>query len=84
MRSSSASGTALAERAAPAPRLDPSIRVHPFGFDPSVTVDVPLVPWPRANARRGELARREAPCVLVVGAGRSRAGAVDRARGLGA
>ena len=67
MRSSSASGTAVAERAAPTPRLDPSIRVHPFCFDPSVTVDVPLVPWPRATARRGELARHEVPCVLVVG-----------------
>ena len=68
MRFSSASGTAVAERPAPTPRLDPSIRVHPFCFDPSVTVDVPLVPWPRASARRAELARRDAPCLLVVGA----------------
>ena len=68
MRSSSASGTAVAERAVPTPRLDPSVRVHPFRFDPSVTVDVPLVSWPRGDARRVELARRKAPCVLVIGA----------------
>lgn len=69
MPSSSASGTALAERSAPAPSMDPSIRVHPFRFDPRATVDVPLVPWPRASARRGDLARRDAPCLLVVGVG---------------
>lgn len=70
MRSSSSSGTALAEPPArPLPTPDLSIRVHPFRFDPSMTVDVSLVPWPRAGARRAELARREAPCLLVVGAG---------------
>jgi len=51
---------------APAPAT--SIRVHPFKFDPTVMVDVPLIRWPGPTRARAECARRRAPCVFVVGA----------------
>ena len=51
----------------PATSQDATIRVHPFRFDPSIAVDVPLVRWPgRAGLREG-LVRAGRPCLLVVG-----------------
>jgi len=45
-----------------------SVSVHPFTFEPTMAVDVPLVRWPEQAGARSEFARRGVPCVLVVGA----------------
>jgi hypothetical protein len=49
------------------PRADATIRVHPFRFDPDLTVDVPLIRWPDGQALREQLSRVSSPCLLVVG-----------------
>jgi hypothetical protein len=70
MRSPSRSGTALVEpiEAEPALALPSNVRVHPFNFDPTVAVDVPLVHWPQQAGARAEFTRRHVPCLLVIGA----------------
>lgn len=69
MRSPSPSGATLVEpiEAEPTPAFPTSISVHPFEFDPTVMVDVPLVRWPDQTGARAEFARRCIPCLLVVG-----------------
>jgi hypothetical protein len=69
MRSPSRSGAALVEPIEPEPAAAPpaSLSVHPFAFDPSLAVDVPLVRWPEQAGARSEFERRGVPCVLVVG-----------------
>jgi hypothetical protein len=51
------------------PALAPpsNVTVHPFHFDPTVAVDVPLVHWPDQAGARAEFARRLVPCLLVIG-----------------
>jgi DNA-binding response OmpR family regulator len=46
--------------------LEATISVHPFHFDPDVTVTVPLVRWPDEAVTRERLARTSTPCLLVV------------------
>ena len=69
MRSPSQSGAALIEpieaEAASAPPS--SVKVHPFRFDPTISIDVPVVRWPDQSGARAEFRRRHVPCVLVVG-----------------
>ena len=69
MRSPSRSGAALAEpiQAEPSAASPSSVSVHPFAFDPTVVVDVPLVRWPEQSGARSEFARRGVPCLLVIG-----------------
>jgi len=70
MRSPSASAVALVEPAttAPAVTTDTTICVHPFRFDPELTVEVPVVRFPGAAAARERHALAGHPCLLVVGA----------------
>jgi hypothetical protein len=64
-----APATAYVERtpAPPAVTQDATIRVHPFRYNPQISVDVPLVRWPDNAGVRERLARIGSPCVLVVG-----------------
>ena len=68
MRSATASATDRADATAMAPPVlsEAAIAVHPFHFDPNVTVTVPLVRWPDDDATRERLARVSSPCLLVV------------------
>ena len=70
MRSPSRSGAALVEpiEATAAPVPPSSVSVHPFQFDPTVAVEVPIVAWPAQASARAQFARRAVPCLLVVGA----------------
>src|SRR5262245_60093744 len=70
MRSPTASALALVEpvTTAPAASPDTTIRVHPFRFDPELTVEVPLVRWPDGAGARERFVRTGSPCLLVVGA----------------
>jgi hypothetical protein len=69
MRSLTASAVALVEpmRSSPAVATDVSICVHPFRFDPDVTVEVALVRWPDAAGARERHLVAGTPCLLVVG-----------------
>jgi hypothetical protein len=69
MRSPSHSGAALIEpiEAEPASAPPSSVKVHPFRFDPTIAVDVPVVRWPDQAGARAEFRRRHVPCVVVVG-----------------
>jgi hypothetical protein len=69
MRSQTATAIALVEpvTAVTAASPDTTIRVHPFRFDPEVTVDVPLVRWPDGAGAREYHLRAGTPCLLVVG-----------------
>ena len=69
MRSPSPSGAALVEPIEAEPVSAPCSRisVHPFQFDPTVVVDVPLVRWPEQAGARAEFERRHVPCLLVIG-----------------
>ncbi len=69
MRSASQSGAVLVEpiEAEPVAANPSSVRVHPFHFDPTVVVDVPVVRWPEQAGARSEFERRGVPCVLVIG-----------------
>ncbi len=66
MRPSSRSGAISAEPSWPA--VDATVSVHPFQFDPSVTVDVRLVRWPEQAPLRDELALVGVPRVVVLDA----------------
>ena len=68
MRSPSSSGAVLVEPIEADRAASPSsVLVHPFQFDPTVVVDVPIVRWPEQAVAREEFERRRIPCVLVVG-----------------
>ena len=64
MRPSSRTGTVSVEPSRPT--LAPTLSVHPFRFDPSVTVDVRLVRWPEQAQLREELALVGVPRVVVL------------------
>jgi hypothetical protein len=48
--------------------MDTAICVHPFRFDPELTVEVPVVRWPDGASARERHAHAGLPCLLVVGA----------------
>ncbi len=69
MRTQTATALALVEpvTTAPAASIDTTIGVHPFRFDPELSVEVPLVRWPHDVGAREQCLRAGVPCLLVVG-----------------
>jgi DNA-binding response OmpR family regulator len=67
---SSASAIALAEptTTALAAPMDTTICVHPFRFDPHLSIEIPVLRWPEAADARASHARAGTPCLLLVGA----------------
>ncbi len=66
MRPTSRTGAVSVEPSRPV--LDATVSIHPFRFDPSVTVDVRLVRWPEQARLREELALVGIPRVIVLDA----------------
>lgn len=67
---SSTSAIALVEptTAALAAPMDTTICVHPFRFDPHLSIEIPVVRWPAGADTRALHARTGTPCLLLVGA----------------